>query len=70
MVNFNPVRRMLLKKINQMENGEVDSEDDEEDPEAVADILCELYDLLEDEGIATGRAVNVLKDLGMHCYVN
>jgi ATP-binding cassette, subfamily F, member 3 len=70
-VQFNPLRKTLLKKISQIENGEIgeEGEDDEEeedlqDPEKQASILCELYDLLEDDNLITARAVNILKDLG------
>lgn len=69
-VSYNPVRRRLLKKIEQLENGdfseENDSGDETEDinPEVQAELLCELYEYLEEEGLATARAVSVLRDLG------
>lgn len=63
-VKFNPIRKMLLKKISEIENGEEEDEDLQNDPEVQANVLCELYGLLEDDNVITGRAVNILKDLG------
>jgi ATPase subunit of ABC transporter with duplicated ATPase domains len=62
-VQFNPIRKALLKKITEIENGE-DEDEDLQDPESQANILCELYGLLEDDNLITARAVNILKDLG------
>ena len=63
-VQFNPIRKMLLNKISQIENGEEEDEEVQNDPEVHANVLCELYGLLEDDNVITGRAVNILKDLG------
>lgn len=62
-VKFNPIRKMLLNKIAEIENGE-DDDEDLQDPETLANVLCELYGLLEDDNVITARAVNILKDLG------
>jgi ATPase subunit of ABC transporter with duplicated ATPase domains len=62
-VKFNPIRKMLLSKITEIENGE-DEDKELQDPETLANVLCELYGLLEDDNLITGRAVNILKDLG------
>ena len=68
-VNYNPVRRKLLKKIEQLESGDMSEEtaengDQEIDPEVQAELLCELYEYLEEEGVATARAISILRDLG------
>jgi len=70
-----PVRRVILRKISQIENDESGSSDDEDEEragaavtaeslEAEANFLQSLYDLLEDENIVKARAVRILKDLG------
>jgi ATPase subunit of ABC transporter with duplicated ATPase domains len=62
-IKFDPIRRMLLRKIDDLENGGM-IDDDDSSPQAIADALCTLYDLLEDEGLAISRATNILRDLG------
>jgi ATPase subunit of ABC transporter with duplicated ATPase domains len=67
-----PVRRVILRKIAQIENDEIGSSDSESDGgadtaeslEAEANFLQSLYDLLEDENKVKARAVRILKDLG------
>jgi ATPase subunit of ABC transporter with duplicated ATPase domains len=67
-----PVRRVILRKIAQIENDEIGSSDGESDDgadtaeslEAEANFLQSLYDLLEDENKVKARAVRILKDLG------
>ena len=68
-----PVRKVVLRKINQIENDLSDSEESgsESDGEINADkleaeatFLQSLYDLLEDENVVKARAVRILKDLG------
>jgi ATP-binding cassette, subfamily F, member 3 len=67
-VKYNPVRRQLLRKIEQLECGdyteEADSDGEEVDPETQAQLLCDLYEFLEEEGVATARAISILRDLG------
>lgn len=69
-VDWNPERRKLLRKIHAVENGlaEIDENGDEREVaysvEKEAELLESLYDYLEDEGVATARAVRVLKELG------
>jgi ATPase subunit of ABC transporter with duplicated ATPase domains len=67
-----PVRRVILRKIGQIENDEIGSSDSESDGgadtaeslEVEANFLQSLYDLLEDENKVKARAVRILKDLG------
>jgi ATPase subunit of ABC transporter with duplicated ATPase domains len=68
-----PVRKVILRKIAQIEDGESGSSEDSEEEsacvtaeslEAEADFLASLYDLLEDENIIKARAIRILKDLG------
>jgi hypothetical protein len=58
-----PTRKVLLNKIQELEEtGE--GESTPEQVEANLEKLCTLYDMLESEGVATGRATNILKELG------
>jgi ATPase subunit of ABC transporter with duplicated ATPase domains len=68
-----PVRKVVLRKIDQIENDLSDSEEDESESdgevnaeklEQEANFLQSLYDLLEDENVVKARAVRILKDLG------
>jgi ATPase subunit of ABC transporter with duplicated ATPase domains len=68
-----PVRKVILRKIAQIENDESGSSEDSEEEnggvtaeslEAEADFLQSLYDLLEDENVIKARAIRILKDLG------
>jgi ATPase subunit of ABC transporter with duplicated ATPase domains len=59
-----PTRRILLNKIEELENTEDDIESSPEEIEASLEKLCTLYELLENEGEATGRATKILMDLG------
>jgi ATPase subunit of ABC transporter with duplicated ATPase domains len=72
-----PVRRVILRKIAQIENDESGSSEDSDDDnaggevtaesvEAEANFLQSLYDLLEDENVVKARAVRILKDLGFN----
>jgi len=70
-----PVRKVVLRKIDQIENDLSDSEESESESdgeinteklEAEANFLQSLYDLLEDENVIKARAVRILKDLGFN----
>lgn len=61
-VKCNPERLEILKVIEQIESGETKSNTD--NPMEEADLLCSLYEVLEDEGIITSRAIKILKNLG------
>lgn len=72
-----PVRKVILRKIEQIENdesssdeseqsGESDGEVDADKIEQEANFLQTLYDLLEDENKVKARAVRILKDLGFN----
>jgi ATPase subunit of ABC transporter with duplicated ATPase domains len=75
-----PVRKVILRKIEQLENGESSSDEEEDENsetsepgkvdveklEKEADFLQSLYDLLEDENVVKQRAVRILKDLGFN----
>ena len=70
-----PVRKVVLRKIDQIENDLSDSEESESESdgeinteklEAEANFLQSLYDLLEDENVVKARAVRILKDLGFN----
>ena len=63
-----PTREALLNKISELENAD-DSEVSPEDIESSSEKLCLLYDLLENEGQAAGRAANILKELGTHIAI-
>mmetsp|Transcript_35724 Transcript_35724/g.66710 ORF Transcript_35724/g.66710 Transcript_35724/m.66710 type:complete len:705 (+) Transcript_35724:248-2362(+) len=62
-VRHDPTRRALLGKIRELEEAD-DSEASPEEVEASLEKICVLYDMLENEGMATGRATNILKELG------
>lgn len=65
-VRNDPNRRAILGKIRELEEGGADeSQASPEEVEANLEKICALYDLLENEGMATGRATNILKELGM-----
>ena len=74
-----PVRKVILRKIAQIENDESGSDDSESDVDTAtagvlsaekleqeANFLQSLYDLLEDENLIQARAVRILKDLGFN----
>lgn len=67
-VQWNPLRRAVLKQIEKIENEDFLEKLDEdiEGIEEQANVLEQLYDLLEDEGQATANAVKILKDLGFN----
>lgn len=73
-----PVRNVILKKIEQLENG-LSSDDDSGESDGDGDgeidvakleddanFLQSLYDMLEDENIVKARATRILKDLGFN----
>ena len=62
-VQNDPNRRAVLRKIQELEEVD-DSEASPEEVEATLEKICALYDMLENEGMATGRATNILKELG------
>lgn len=65
-VRQDPTRKAILCKIRELEEGqEAGAEESPEEVEATLQKICALYDLLESDGMATGRATNILKELGL-----
>jgi hypothetical protein len=71
-VQSDPSRKVVLRKIQELEEEEEEeagaeaggSEATPEEVEAALEKICALHDLLESDGQATGRATNILKELG------
>lgn len=64
-VRNDPNRKAVLRKIRELEEGGADDTDaSPEEVESILEKTCALYDMLENEGMATGRATNILKELG------
>ena len=66
-VHNDPTRKILLSKIEELESlHEVDDSNIScEAVEANMEKVAALYELLEDDGVAQGRAINILKELGL-----
>jgi ATPase subunit of ABC transporter with duplicated ATPase domains len=67
-VHSDPTRKALMKKIGELEDAD-DSDSSPEEVEANLEKICLLYDMLENEGMATGRATNILKELGKNSFI-
>ena len=60
LIKYDPERVEIEKSISDLETADCP----EGQMEAQATMMSDLYDMLEDEGTATIRAVKILKDLG------